>query len=222
MTDFDPASASNQLRVIRSLMERATVYRSLSAPTALVGGLLSFGGLALAYASDQLRGRPLSNVEFLLIWLVILVITGVTNGYFLWRESVRRGTDFFSAGMRCAFRSVAPPILCGGIFTLLVPTPAGLALFWILFYGLGLIAMQHFAPRSIVVLGWCFLVAGLGAMTYMAAASVTPNTADPLAACWLMALTFGLFHIVYAVAVWTLGEERAGATLPTSTESGNV
>ena len=32
--------AEEHLRVIRSLMERATIYRAISAPTALVGGLL--------------------------------------------------------------------------------------------------------------------------------------------------------------------------------------
>ena len=34
------AKAEHDLRVIRSLMERATVYRAISAPTALLGGLL--------------------------------------------------------------------------------------------------------------------------------------------------------------------------------------
>ena len=40
MTDF---GAEEHLRAIRLLMERATIYRAISAPTALVGGLLSVG-----------------------------------------------------------------------------------------------------------------------------------------------------------------------------------
>ena len=35
------SKAEEDLRVIRSLMERATVYRAISAPAALVAGLLS-------------------------------------------------------------------------------------------------------------------------------------------------------------------------------------
>src|SRR5260370_32778483 len=92
-------SASRQLRVIRSLMERATIYRSISAPTALVGGLLSFGGFATAYYAKHHRDHPLSPAEFLIVWVVILVLTGFANGIFLSRGAVRRGESFFSPGM---------------------------------------------------------------------------------------------------------------------------
>ena len=46
---MDPRpKAEEDLRVIRSLMERATVYRAISAPTALVAGLLSiFAAVAI-------------------------------------------------------------------------------------------------------------------------------------------------------------------------------
>ena len=33
--------AEEHLRVIRTLMERATIYRAISAPTALAGGLIA-------------------------------------------------------------------------------------------------------------------------------------------------------------------------------------
>ena len=41
------------LRVIRSLMERATVYRAISAPAALVAGFLSIFAAAAIYLNDQ-------------------------------------------------------------------------------------------------------------------------------------------------------------------------
>src|SRR5271154_459325 len=100
MTDFD--SASNQLRVIRSLMERATIYRSLSAPTALVGGLLSLGGFGTAYYAKHHRQLPLSPNEFLIVWLALLRLTCLTNALFPWREAAGRGEPFFSSGMKCA------------------------------------------------------------------------------------------------------------------------
>src|SRR5712671_783026 len=104
MTDSD--YASRQLRIIRSLMERATVYRSISAPTALVAGLLSFGGFATAYYAKHYRQHPLSPMEFLIVWLVILALTGLTNLVFLWRGSAQRGEPFFSSGMKCALMSL--------------------------------------------------------------------------------------------------------------------
>jgi hypothetical protein len=217
MSDPDLDSASQQLRVIRSLMERATIYRSLSAPTALVGGLLSFGGLGVAYVEDGFGGHQLSNAGFLGIWLTILVLTGFTNGYFLWREAQRRGQPLFSAGMKCAMRSVLPPFLCAGYFTIFWPNPLVLAYAWILFYGLGLLAMQHFAPRSIVVLGWMFIAAvGLG----LSVATCLPFywtavMSGSVFASWMMALTFGLFHIVYAIAVRAMGGEAKEISTPT-------
>ena len=89
MSDID--SASSQLRVIRSLMERATIYRSLSAPTALVGGLLSLGGFAMAYYAKHHRDHPLTPVEFLIVWLVILALTSLANVIFLSRGAAARG-----------------------------------------------------------------------------------------------------------------------------------
>src|SRR5271168_2832700 len=124
MTDSD--SASRQLRVIRSLMERATIYRSLSAPTALVGGLLSFGGFATAYYAKHHRHQSLSPGEFLMVWLVILALT----------------------------------LLTAGMLTFLIHRPIHLALLWITLYGMALLATQHFAPRSLVVLGGFFFLTG--------------------------------------------------------------
>ncbi len=221
MSDLD--SASSQLRVIRSLMERATIYRSLSAPTALTGGLLSVGGFFTAYYAKHYRHHLLSPQEFLTVWLVILALTCMTNAYFLWRESRRRGTAFFSAGMKCAAQSLAPAFICAGVVAICVPIPIALAVVWITCYGLGLLATQHFAPRSIVVLGLFFLIAGCGSGGFL---HFGPYDIDeensPLAASWLMAATFGGFHLAYAAVVWALGEERATAPEVTSTESGNV
>jgi len=47
------SKAEQDLRVIRSLMERATVYRAISAPAALVAGFLSVFAAAAIYLNDQ-------------------------------------------------------------------------------------------------------------------------------------------------------------------------
>src|SRR5476649_2439953 len=118
MTDSD--SASRQLRVIRSLMERATIYRSLSAPTALVGGLLSLGGFATVYYAKHHRHHPRSPTEFLIVWLVILALTCFTNVIFLFRGAALRGDSFFSSGMKCALMSVAPAFFSAAVLTTLM------------------------------------------------------------------------------------------------------
>jgi len=221
MTDSD--SAGRQLRVIRSLMERATIYRSISAPTALVGGLLSLGGFATAYYAKHHRHGQLSPTEFLIVWLVILALTCLANVIFLSRGSVRRGESFFSSGMKCALISVAPAFFSAAVLTLMIHRPIEQALIWITLYGMGLLATQHFAPRSLVVLGTTFFLTGCGLLVtwkhlFMPNPHVEPSA---LVVSGIMAATFGGYHLTYAAAVWALGEER-DESVPSTTGTENV
>jgi hypothetical protein len=224
MTDSDSDSAARHLRVIRSLMERATVYRSISAPTALVGGLLSLGGFATAYYAKHHRHHPLTPTEFLIVWLVILALTCLANAFFLSRGSALRGGPFFSSGMRCALMSVAPAFFSAALLTpLLMHRPIQLALLWIMLYGIGLLATQHFAPRSLVILGATFFLTGCGLLAtwkhfFMPNPHVEPSA---LVVSGIMAATFGGYHLAYAAAVWALGEDRQEPASP-ATETGHV
>ena len=208
MTESD--YASQQLRVIRSLMERATIYRSISAPTALVGGLLSFGGFATAYYAKHHRPEQLSQGEFVTVWLVILALTAFANVIFLARGSAQRGEPFFSSGMKCALTSLAPAFLTAGVLSFLIHRPIHLAIIWITLYGIGLLATQHFAPRSLVILGLTFFLTGCALQVtwkhfFMPNPHLEPSA---LVVSGIMAATFGGFHLAYAAAVWALGEEQ--------------
>src|ERR1700742_90223 len=95
--------AEEHLRVIRSLMEKATIYRAISVPTALVGGCA--GILASAFFHFLWRpgeNRAAGSHLFLGCWLTALVIAGVGNIHFLRADAHRRGEKFVSAGMRAA------------------------------------------------------------------------------------------------------------------------
>jgi hypothetical protein len=211
MTEFD--DPREQLRVIRSLMERATVYRALSAPTALIGGLLSLAAFATAYYAKHHRHANLTPRQFLVVWLVVLVLTGLSNAIFLWRGAVGRGERFFSAGMKTALLSVAPAFLVAGILTCVLKRPIDLCIVWVELYGLALLATQHFAPRSLVVLGVTFFVAGGVLLVtwkhlFLSHGLIQPST---LVVSGIMAALFGGIHLAYAAVVWALGEERQEA-----------
>ena len=213
MTDSE--YAVRQLHVIRSLMERATVYRAISAPTALAGGLLSLGGFATAYYAKHHRHQVLSSGEFLIVWLVILVLTIFANTLFLWRGSGRRGEPFISAGMRCALASLAPAFFAAGLLTCLIHHPIELAMAWISLYGLALLATQPFAPRSLTVLGGAFFLTGCTLMATWKHLFLPPHHGEPstLVVSGILAATFGGFHLAYAAAVWAFGEEKADASV---------
>ena len=205
----EAAYAQEQLRIIRSLMERATIYRSISAPTALIGGLLSLGGFATAYYAKH-HHHPLTASQFLNVWLVILALTGLSNLIFLWRGASMRGESFFSPGMKCAITSLAPAFVIAGLLTFLIHRPVQLCIIWMVLYGIALLATQHFAPRSLIVLGSTFFLSGCVMAGCWKHLFLSPGQAEPsaLVVSGIMAGTFGGFHLAYAAAVWALGEDR--------------
>jgi hypothetical protein len=210
---MDRSEAEEHLRVIRSLMEKATLYRAISAPTAFVGGLLSLAvGIALAFPLRTMAEEP---VWFFGPWLAVLAVTGGANVYFLQRDAERRGDPFFSPGMKMALTALAPSHLVAAFVTGLAVFGTmgshtarmylGLPAVWCVAYGLGLLAMHHFAPRSLVCLGWSFLAAGLalGGALFFGFGPIFPgglHLAQISNAA--MAATFGLFHLIYAVCAW--------------------
>lgn len=191
------AEAEEHLRVIRSLMEKATIYRAISAP----GALLS-GACAAAVVAAVLAG---TRVSFLPAWLSVLAITGAANIALLWRDANRRGEVFVSSGMRVALRAMLPALLAGGL-VMVIPSEGGPALtasLWILLYGVSLLAASHFAPKSICWLGRACFAAGAALLLGGAFVFNWWRSSDQtLVAHVIMGGTFGLFHLIYAACTW--------------------
>ena len=187
------SDAEEHLRVIRSLMERATIYRAISAPAALIGGLLACG------AAWVLR-EDTKVLFWFPVWSTVLAVAILVNFYFLRREAIRRQAPFVSPGMRMAIRSMAPPLSVGLVFTALFLSGRDLevlVLVWIMVYGLALLSTSHFAPRSLVILGIVFLTTGLLMCVLLPGSHTLVLDADGL-----MAVTFGGFHLIYAACTW--------------------
>lgn len=206
--------AEEHLRVIRSLMEKATVYRAISAPTALVGGLASvvMGGLLFA-GWRQFPGSMRARAYFLAGWAAVLLVTAMANTWFLWRDARSRGDSFISNGMRHALLAMAPAILCGaGLSGFLIGWRLELLLppIWMLCYGLALLATRGFAPGSIQRLGWAFLVAGFVAL-FLLTQGGGEWAEGPNAPNLMMVATFGLLHLIYAACIWSRGGGKVNA-----------
>lgn len=202
-------TALEHLRVIRSLMEKAHIYRAISAPAALLGGLLALGATVwpTLHAAQNSGEELFSNRAFLLLWHGILALCTVLNLLLLAREARRRDQPLVSEGMRMALRAFVPPMLVGGVLALtLVIFLHNLTLaafMWVLGYGLALLATAGFSPRSLVRLGWAFVGLGLLLFVLWAANDEVRNLPNDLGpASVVMGLTFGLLHVLYAVGVF--------------------
>jgi hypothetical protein len=200
-------SAEENLRVIRTLMERATMYRAISAPTALVAGLLSVLAASAIFLSEAnlTVGRPIRSRQFAVTWIIVLILSLAANTFFVWREARKTGRPFISPGMKLALRAIAPCLLIPAAFTgwffttgYLGGQELELVVVWVAFYGLALLSTTLFAPRSLAVLGWAFLFTGLSVPALVNWIEGLPGDIPNLA----MGITFGLYHLIYAAATW--------------------
>ena len=191
--------AVEQLRVIRSVMERATIFRALSGETALIGGAAA---LAAAWLSE---GRHVW--AWAVWWLVGLVLVIAFNVFQIYRLKTAYHRPFWSPGLRVALRGVMPSLIAGGFLGLIfvrADQDRAAACMWILHYGLALLAIREFAPKSMVWLGWAFVIFGVVSLAGVS------NVVDGLT-LWmrtlngsrLMAITFGGFHLIYGALIVT-------------------
>ena len=84
------ADAEEHLRIIRSLMERATVYRAISAPTALFAGSLSILAASAIFLNNETGltlGFQIAGHGFVTIWLIVLLLALGMNAFFIRREA---------------------------------------------------------------------------------------------------------------------------------------
>lgn len=204
-----PAQEDSQ--AIRQLMERAAIYRAISAPTALVGGVLSLGLAALMLLWQA--GDAERNVEaplFYVAWSIVLALTATANTFFIWREAHQRAQSPVSPAVKMALRSIMPALFSGAAISACLAMTSDQAfvpvLFWLVFYGLALLSTMNFSPGSIVALGWVFLMTGLAAFIYFMNVTLLPFTDLPTPTRFypaaIMGATFGLYHLIYAVCAW--------------------
>ena len=193
--------AVEQLRVIRSVMERATIFRALSGETALIGGAVA---LAAAWASEKFQGWLWASW-----WLGGLVLVLAFNVFQILRMRAVHDRPFWSSGLRVALRGALPSLIAGGFLGLLfvrsgASQPA--ACLWILHYGLALLAIREFAPKSMVWLGWAFVIFGVASLAGVTGVVNLPmEWTQRLNGSRLMALAFGGFHLVYGGLIVTTG-----------------
>lgn len=204
--------AESTLKTIRSLMERATIYRAISAHSALLAGVLSLI-VAIWGAFFHFANGQGTELNFVLVWVIVCAFVSVVNAIVLHKQAWLRGDPFVSPGMRLALRGIVPPILAGLAVTLMTPPIPMLVSLWMLFYGLALLSTQEFAPASIQLLGRAFVAAGvLTGLLWSLCGFQSPGLVFSSVA---MGLSFGVLHLVYGA----LTRPRGAAVEPETNAS---
>lgn len=211
---FEPArvndhfSSEERLVALRGLVERNKIYALVFARTALVAGSLSILTAVAMFVNDEITPflhRLVRPREFAIAWLVVLLATVLAGGIFLSRRDRTQGATSASRRMKVALAAIAPFLLIPAAFTAwffatgyLGGTELDLIVVWIAFYGLVLLSTASFAPRSMVLLGWAFLLSALAAPVIEDKLDLWIGSVPAV----MMGATFGLYHLIYAALNW--------------------
>ena len=203
----DAREAEEHLRVIREMMERSTRHSTFSGVSGVLAGCVSIVGCLLTYGLDnQLLNKtitlPQHSARFVLLWAIVTALAIGMDYLLTKRRAVTVGKKVWSRLGKQMIVASAPGLGTGVLLTLYFWRMRQLPEiypFWMLCYGIAVCAVGLFSQREVTWLGQAFLIAG--AVTFL----FLPNFGLPM-----MAVTFGGFHITYALAVARRkeGEER--------------
>ena len=201
------ADSLDQVRDIRTMMERSSRFISLSGMSGVIAGVCALAGAAIAkyvifkdyYLEYESRGyfNP-GRFEDLRVQLVLLaagVFVAAFLGayYFTWRKTNSQGISLWNHTSKRLFWNMVIPLAAGGLFILGMLryndwhyiAPACL-----LFYGLALVNASKYTLTDIRYLGYCQIAIGLVNMLWIGYG------------LYFWALGFGVMHIVYGIAMW--------------------
>jgi hypothetical protein len=197
---MNDATALEELKVIRSLMERPVKYSTQSGLAGILAGTIALAGM---FADMYISGHyePVTAVTLcFFVWggvlgLSLLAVVGLTR-----LREIRQNMPLWSAVKTRILLAILPPALAGIGLTLAIvfrwymdigPNEWGLIPpIWMLFYGVACWQVGEFSVKELRWMGAAFLLAGLVTATCL---QVYPYLT--------LGVTFGGFHIVYGVIV---------------------
>ena len=156
--------AADNLKTIRTLMERSAVYRRALAPVTMLTGIvgLAAGGVGWMTQCDSPR-------RFILFWFAVAAASLAGSFVVVRRQALRDKESFWSPPTRRVAQAMLPSLYIGLIAGLIVVSSTAaeeeevtwaLVAVWTALYGAALHAAGFFMPRGIKLLGWFFIIAG--------------------------------------------------------------
>jgi hypothetical protein len=195
-----PGNPLEELREIRSMMERSSRFISLSGLSGVFAGVFALIGAGVAYwyldMSFEERHYHFRSPEMLTFLfadaVAVLIPSLLTAVYFTTRQAKKRGQKIWDSTSQRLLINIAIPLVTGGIFILallqwapLLAAPATL-----IFYGLALINASKFTLNDIRYLGFGELILGLISAFW------------PGYSLFFWAIGFGVLHIIYGAVMY--------------------
>jgi hypothetical protein len=203
-------TAKDDLKHIRTMMERSGTFVSLSGLSGVGAGMIALIGSALVFflldqhSIDYFDGKPnyypghvlrlLAIVAAGTFILALIISVGLTM-----RKSKKLGVPLWSTTTRQTLKAMLVPLLTGGIFCVILTINH---LFYLvapcmlIFYGLALVSTSKYTHQELFSLGICELVLGLLAAWFVGYGLL------------FWAIGFGVLHIIYGAIMHRRYDDR--------------
>lgn len=197
---MDPNWAAENLQVIRTLMERAAIYRRALAPIMIATGFL---GLLAAVVTCFVQ--IISPAAFAGFWMGVGVVSLAVSFLLVRRQALKHAELFWSPPTRRVAQALLPALVAGVVLGIGVMwhRPAWPAWMlppvWVVLYGCALHAAGFFMPRGMKLFGWGFVTTGSGLFFIL---STTPAWQTPAGAHYVMGIYFGVLHLAYGAYLY--------------------
>lgn len=199
---MDTNWATEHLQTIRTLMERAALYRRALAPIMTFNGLVGLSGGVVGWQLGV--GEPR---HFILLWMGIAAVALAGSFLLVRRQALKAAEPFWSPPTRRVAHALVPPFAVAAVVSLILAgrfnhpgTEISLmaTTIWLWLYGCGLCAAGFFMPRGIKWLGALFIAAGCG----LSALLILDGRLGQDAPHWVMAAGFGGLHLAYGIYLY--------------------
>ena len=197
-TPMDPNEATDHLAAIRRIMESASQLTVLPGGAAVIGGLLAvLASAATARALGSLDFGTMNSVDpalrfkLVALWVTVALLGIAVDVLMTLRLAKKHGANPWSRLAQLAAYAMGPFIAAGVAFTVALASHNAWQLVpgvWITLYGGAVWMAGLMSVRAPGVLGLAFFIAGV----------LTLFWAGPVALV-MVALTFGLGHIIFGV-----------------------
>ena len=180
------AHAADNLRFIRSAMERASSF------TAVPGlGGVAMGTTALVAAAVSLRAR--TPDVWLGIWLAEACVAVSIGVWAMARKARRTGSELFSGPARRFLLTLTPPLGAGAVLTLVLAREGQVTLLpgvGLLLYGTAVVTGGAMSVRTVLVMGALLMLLGCAALSSPASFGTA-----------YLAAGFGGLHLAFGLAI---------------------
>lgn len=178
--------AEDNLRYIRSTMERATSFTGVSGRGFVLAGA---SAVPTAWVATGLQ----SDTVWLMVWMAELLLGSALAFGLTIFKSHHQGTPLWSSGGRKLLYAFLPTMLVGGLLTLSFAVHDRihwLPGIWLALYGAAVMTAGAHSVRALPVMGSAFIALG-------ALAQLLPATAD-----MALMVGFGGLHIGFGLYIW--------------------